>query len=722
MARPKPASPRKPAQPPAHRPARVLTDWKARAALAAIALAAYANSFSSGLVQDAQALLTLDDRIRALTLHNLRLIFERTYWWPKVADGLYRPITTLSLLFNYALLGGGRNPAGYHAVNFLLHAGNVCLAYALARRVLGDARAAFLAAALWAVHPIGVEAVANIAGRADLLAAMCVLGGLLLYARLDGLAGWRARAAVAGLFAIAAAGVFSKENAAVLLGLMALWDLCRAPSSPVAPSASASRTEASAPRAGQRFGAAVGQALSPAARRLRAAAYAAVAASLALLWIVRGAVLGAMPSPQVVYVDNPLRATGFLVARWTAIKAIAIDLGLLLWPAGLSCDRSYRAIALAGGRDPAAWISLAIVAALLAAAIARRRRDRVAFFAAGFFAIAVLPTSNLVVPIGSIMAERFLYLPSVAFAVLLAALAFRAVPRKAATLLLGAAVALCACRTFARNFAWHDNLALASTDVETVPASFKLHDMLAKSLYDQDPQGNLDRAIAEEERAWAILQPLPPRLSTELTPSYLGVYYRLKGDASGGPRSAQGRPWYEKSVSVLRRAREISRAGEAAFDETQRAAGKPLSARGASPDLYLNLAAALLGLDRYGEALEAARYGLGLDPRRTEATEEMALAWMGMGRPREAAVAMEERGLMEGFQAATTGGLAELYGKVPEGSCAVRDGQLNLQCPAVARDLCRASAELAAAHREARMYADAGRIAENAASRYGCRQ
>ena len=691
MARPKPASPRKPAQPPAHRPARVLTDWKARAALAAIALAAYANSFSSGLVQDAQALLTLDDRIRALTLHNLRLIFERTYWWPKVADGLYRPITTLSLLFNYALLGGGRNPAGYHAVNFLLHAGNVCLAYALARRVLGDARAAFLAAALWAVHPIGVEAVANIAGRADLLAAMCVLGGLLLYARLDGLAGWRARAAVAGLFAITAAGVFSKENAAVLLGLMALWDSCRA--APPGPPG-----------------------------RLRGAAYAAVAASLALLWMVRAAVLGAMPSPQVVYVDNPLRATGFLVARWTAIKAIAIDLGLLLWPAGLSCDRSYRAIALAGGRDPAAWISLAIVAALLAAAIARRRRDRVAFFAAGFFAIAVLPTSNLVVPIGSIMAERFLYLPSVAFAVLLAALAFRAVPRKAATLLLGAAVALCACRTFARNFAWHDNLALASTDVETVPASFKLHDMLAKSLYDQDPQGNLDRAIAEEERAWAILQPLPPRLSTELTPSYLGVYYRLKGDASGGPRSAQGRPWYEKSVSVLRRAREISRAGEAAFDETQRAAGKPLSARGASPDLYLNLAAALLGLDRYGEALEAARYGLGLDPRRTEATEEMALAWMGMGRPREAAVAMEERGLMEGFQAATTGGLAELYGKVPEGSCAVRDGQLNLQCPAVARDLCRASAELAAAHREARMYADAGRIAENAASRYGCRQ
>lgn len=680
MARPKPAKPPAPPTP---------TQWKARAALVAIALAAYANSFSSGLVQDAKALLTLDDRIRALTAHNLQLIFEKTYWWPKTADGLYRPIATLSLLFNYALLGGGQNPAGYHAVNFLLHAGNALLVYALARRLLGDARMAFLAAALWAVHPVGVEAVANIAGRADLLAAMAVLGGLLLYARLDGLVGWRARAAVAGLFAIATAGVFSKENAAVLLGLMALWDLCRA-------------TPPRAPRG------------------LRAAAYAAVAASLALLWIVRSAVLGALPSPQVVYVDNPLRATEFLVARWTAIKVIAMDLGLLVWPAGLSCDRSYAAIAPAGARDLAAWVSLAIVAALLSAAVARRRRDRVPFFAAGFFGIAILPTSNLVVSIGSIMAERFLYLPSVAFAIAVVALVWRVVPRKTATALLAAVVALCGCRTFARNFAWHDNLALASADVQTTPASFKLHDMLAKSLFDADPRGNLDGAIAEQERAWAILQPLPPRLSTELTPSYLGIYYQLKGDASGGPHSPPGRAWYEKSAAVLLRAREISRAAETAFDETQRAAGKPLSARGASPDLYLNLAAALLGLERYGEALEAARYGLGLDPRRTEATDEMALAYLGMGRPQDAAVAVLEHGLLEGFQPAAINGLAELYGKVPGGACAVRNGQLNSQCPVVTQDLCRAAAGLAAAYREARLSAEAAGILGNAASRYGC--
>jgi len=654
---------------------RAFTDWQARAALLGVTLAAYANSFSSGLVQDAKALLTLDDRIRALTAENLRLIFEKNYWWPRLADGLYRPLTTLSLLFNYAVLGNGTDAAGYHAVNFLLHAGNVWLVHALARRLLGNARAAFLAAGLWAVHPVGVEAVTNIAGRADLLAAMAVLGGLLLYARLDGVEGWRVRASVAGLFAVATAGVFSKENAAVLIGLMALWDLCRA-APPGLP------------------------------RGRRAAAYSAVAASLALLWAARAAVLGGL-TPQVVYVDNPLRATGFLVARWTAIKVIAMDLGLLVWPAGLRCDRSYNEIALAGPADPLAWIGFVAVVAILSTVIARWRRDRLPLFAAGFFAIAILPVSNLAVPIGSIMAERFLYLPSVAFAVVAVALAERVLSKRAATLLLAAAMALGSARTFARNSAWHDNLALASADVEGAPGSFKLHEMLAKSLYDQDPRGNLDRAIGEEERAWAILRPLPPRLSTELTPAYLGVYYREKGDAVGGVGTPEGRAWYEKSVAVLERAREISRAAEAAFDEAQRASGKPLAARGASPDTYLNLTAALLGLGRYPEALEASRYALGLDPRRAESAEGMALAWMGMGRPREAAVALIERGLIEGFAPATAGSLFRLYQQIPGGECVLPYGPLAWDCPVLASDRCRASAELAAAHREARLHYDA---------------
>jgi protein O-mannosyl-transferase len=157
--------------------------WPARAALFAIALAAYANSFWLGLAQDSKVIVAQDARLREVTADNLKLILTKNYWWPLGGDGLYRPVTTLSLLFNYAVLGNGQNAAGYHVVNFLLHAINVWLLYELALLLFRRAGPAFFAAALWAVHPIGTEAVTSIVGRADLLAAMSVLGGLLLYIR-----------------------------------------------------------------------------------------------------------------------------------------------------------------------------------------------------------------------------------------------------------------------------------------------------------------------------------------------------------------------------------------------------------------------------------------------------------------------------------------------------------------------------------------------------------
>jgi tetratricopeptide (TPR) repeat protein len=671
----------------------LLADWRMRVALFALTLLAYANSFSSKLVLDAIPLLGEDERIRALTFENLRLIFTTNYWGTSVPDWLYRPVTTLSLLFNYAVLGNGAATTGYHIVNFLLHLGNVWLVLALARRVLGNRWAAFLAAAVWAVHPIGVDAVTNIAGRADLLAAMSVLGGLLLYAHLDNLQGWRLRASVAGLFAIATAGAFSKENAVVLIGLMVLWDLCRA-------------------------------ALPGPPRRGYPSAYAAVSASLVLLWAARHLVLSSLPMAEDAYVDNPLRVAGFLAARWTAIKVIAIDLGLLVWPAALSSDHSYADIVPRGLSDPASWMAFAVVAALLIAAIVRYRRDRVMFFAAGFFAIAILPTSNLIVPIGAIMADRFLYLPSVAFAIALVALVSRVLPRRTATILLSAAILLCASRTFVRNFAWHDGLALASADVLAAPESFKTHDALATELFKQDPQRNLDRMIAEEERAWAILEPLPPQLSDQLVPSSLGYAYSVKGDAAGGPLTPAGRAWYEKSLAVLLRAREVARGYEQAFDETQQAAGARVSRRLASPNPYLNLGNTLLALGRFAEAREAFRYAQGLEPDVLAPYNGMVLASQEMGHPEDAAVAAEEEGLLKGFPPNVVQRIAKVYQALPEGTCAVGPAQdsprLNLRCPIVERDLCRAIGELATANREARRYAEAVRFAGAVASQYGC--
>ena len=223
-------------------------------------------------------------------------------------------------------------PRDITSVNFLLHAINVWLLYELALAMFRRASPAFFAAALWAVHPIGTEAVTSIVGRADLLAAMSVLGGLLLYIR------HRNRWAPAALFAIACAGVFAKENAAVLLGLMLLWDLS------------------------------FGEGTAGATGRWRS--YAAVAASLVILAVVRHAVLGGLPPDEPVYVDNPLRGADFWTARWTAIGLVGLDLRLVLFPLTLSCDRSFDTIRLATFADPWAWLSLLVSIAILRNSVA----------------------------------------------------------------------------------------------------------------------------------------------------------------------------------------------------------------------------------------------------------------------------------------------------------------------------------------------------------------
>src|SRR6267378_4485618 len=83
-------------------------------ALCLLTLLAYSNSFTAGFTLDNRGLILEDTRIRDASPENLALIFQHTYWWPYGESGLYRPVTTLSYLFNYAILGGAASPAGYH--------------------------------------------------------------------------------------------------------------------------------------------------------------------------------------------------------------------------------------------------------------------------------------------------------------------------------------------------------------------------------------------------------------------------------------------------------------------------------------------------------------------------------------------------------------------------------------------------------------------------------
>ncbi len=647
-----------------------------RAALFAIALIAYLNSFSLDLAFDGRRMVRDDPRIRAVSAANLRLILKKDYWYPANSDRLYRPLTTASYLLNYSILGNADRAPGYHVLNFLLHAVNVWLVFALGQHLFNRAGPAFFAAALWAVHPIGTEVVTNIAGRADLLATTALLGGLLVYIRMDALPAARRQNAFLDLFAIALAGMFAKETGVLLVGLMLLWDLT------------------------------FGLTSDRAAIRTRLPAYAAAIAPLPIFLMARYLIFSKAPWTTIPFVDNPLVGAGFWTGRFTAIKILGLDLKLLFWPAGLTFDRSYNQIPLAGPSDPWAWVSLTIIAALLTLAIVRYRRDPLLFWAAGFLGIALLPTANLLILIGSIMAERFLYLPAIGFAIAITALVYRFAGDRVAAGILVCAIVICTALTLMRNPAWQDDYSLAVAGVQAAPRSFRAHRLLAGMLHRRDPVHNLDAAIHEEEVAWSILQTAPVDGIDQQCPIALGFYYRLKGDASGGPGSPEGRAWYEKSVAILERGMQSSRLMQQEFDDAQAAHGRPLGPRGGFEGLYINLGRTQATLGRHEDAITNLRYARDVNPDDVAIYDGLATIYAAQGNLAAAAIVLNQKAAVFGFSPATLTSLRNIYGRLPGGDCAVvqdaAGSRLNPACPRVKSDLCQAWSELAQVFNTAR--------------------
>src|SRR5215831_9804723 len=130
-------------------------------ALWTCALVAYSNSFTGGFVFD-NSIVLQDGRIKAVTPQNIDLILSQEYWYGWSLTGLYRPLTTFSYLLNYTILGNATQPAGYHWINFGLHAVNIGLVYALGLLLLGEIAPAVALAAVWSLHPLLTESVTNI--------------------------------------------------------------------------------------------------------------------------------------------------------------------------------------------------------------------------------------------------------------------------------------------------------------------------------------------------------------------------------------------------------------------------------------------------------------------------------------------------------------------------------------------------------------------------------
>jgi tetratricopeptide (TPR) repeat protein len=398
-----------------------------------LAAAVYAGTVGHTLVWDDEPLTALvagrvqAGGVPALLAAEFRLEED-------LPTGYYRPLVLLTLWVVAALFHS--SPTAYHARNVLLHATASLLVYALLLAAFGSLPGALAGGALFAAHPAHVESVAFVSGRTDVLCAVFLLLSTLLWVRVRHGAARKAGVERLASLAAFALACLAKETAFVLPAALLLWELCD------------SGTGAGA------FG----------ARARRAwpwlLGWVAVLAAVLLLRAALGIPLGSGGAGD-----------GAGAERIVARAAEYARLLLVPWPLNAWYTPSQVRLSPLN-----AACVLALLAAGVLAAGAPLRRAGIKGLA--WAAVFIVPALGLVGYSSAEIAERFLYIPSVGYAMVVAGLAARAESsgRRARALAFAALAllaALFAAGTVLRARVWRDEetffraMTLSSPDAKT---------------------------------------------------------------------------------------------------------------------------------------------------------------------------------------------------------------------------------------------------------------
>jgi protein O-mannosyl-transferase len=407
--------------PPAVCSMRILPVIPSRWALAGLLVALVVVAWAGGLHGD----FVLDDGIEIVGNRTVRTLDR---WEAGLGAGTGGPLVVLTWAVEWRLWGA--DPFGYHVVNVLVHALNAVLALFLGEEVFGRLGArrphlpALAAAALWALHPMTTEAVTHLAGLTEALAGTFCLAAVLGWLR-----GWR-------------------EGRIVLLALSFLAFLAGMTTHPLA---------AAVPLL-----ILLCEAVLPSGHPRRALPW--LAPHLLVVGIAAAAGMAVRGAPVAPLWTRP---AGEQVV--TQAEVVSRTLGLWLLPVGQSAFHDVAAITDLTG--PRALSSLALAGLLGALAVLVGRRHPWVALAAGWFGIALLPSSLL--PLPGIMAERRAYLAGWGLCAGASALFLPAGARwPRVTGLLAAAVVLAlGAATGARQAVWDSDVALWREAVQRQPGS-----------------------------------------------------------------------------------------------------------------------------------------------------------------------------------------------------------------------------------------------------------
>ncbi|HEY3288104.1 MAG TPA: tetratricopeptide repeat protein [Gemmatimonadaceae bacterium] len=474
--------------------------------VAVLALAAAATSLRNGFTYDDRWIIAENGRVHAL--RPLWRYFEESYWPMQNGAGLYRPFVIFAYSLQWAI--GGGSPFVFHLVNVVLSAaGAVALFWTLG--FLVPTRVAWLAAALFAVHPVHVEAVANVVGQAELWAALFILGAVGCYAR-DRRTGPLRRETGLGIIALFLGGIFTKEHVIVLPALLIAAELLLYRDAPV----------------------------MPRLRRLRLLLWPMVIIAGAFLVVrvrVLGAIGGDVPHPSLLH-------QGVIERAFIMLNVLPEYGRLMLAPLRLYADYSPRQLEVHHTLDASHLGGILLLVSTTALFLLTMRRRPAVAFGIAWFVLLVAPVSNVLLATGILLAERTLYLPS-AGAMLVVACGVDAVRERLRALrsplrplvpaACVAALVFGVTRSTQRNPFWHDTDSAFELMAAESPLNFKAHYALGGQYF-------LKNRYRDGEREW--------QMAIALMPDYHAPYMDLAHRYRQAHLCEAAIPLYRKALSL----------------------------------------------------------------------------------------------------------------------------------------------------------------------------
>ncbi|MCP5463206.1 MAG: tetratricopeptide repeat protein [bacterium] len=423
--------------------------WLPLSLIIAFGVLCYSNIFNNEFLFDDPDIILNNKAIR--DIFNLKSVLLTNYWHSIANAGLYRPLVFFTYALDYHFWG--KEPAGYHISNLIFHLITCWILYSVFARFLKSRRIAFAGALLFAAHPVHTEAVTGIVGRAEVLMALFFLLGWLLFLKsestiIDSPSGKinifkRNLMLSAGCYFLA---LCSKENAVVLpvilISLLLRWDHNKS------------------------FYQRIENIL-----RVGFLYFVPLCIYLAVRWSVIGSF---SPQGTEQFFHNVSSSSVF----FTMMRVFLMYGKLLLVPTNLLC--SYRLTALSSSLfEWRVLFSLVGVIIWFCAALRYFKSGCKGQFGLFFILVSLLPVSNII-RIGDIMAERFLYLPSVGFVLFAAEMwcktvCGRSLEKNNKFYLMNALLLLCALAfclgTIKRNAEWRTGIIFWKTTLRDIPDS-----------------------------------------------------------------------------------------------------------------------------------------------------------------------------------------------------------------------------------------------------------